>query len=286
MRDCVEMKLAGVVVFYNPDNNVATNVASYIKDLDVLYVVDNSLNDNSSLLQRHSSKIKYISNKRNLGIAKALNIAAKNAIEDGYDWLLTMDQDSRFEAKELKKMISFIKTNDTSRLGLISPWHKTKYNFLKPEVKVEKIITVMSSGNIVSLKAYKKVGGWKDWMFIDCVDFEFCMNLNIHDYEVLRLNYIELEHNLGDIKVKRVLFKKFILGNHNFKRRYYMVRNVLYLNRLYGKYYPEYCLRLQHYLIRSIKNIIIAENDKFRKILSMYRGYRDFKKGKTGEYDY
>jgi len=210
------MKLAGVVVFYNPESNVESNVASYLKYVDVLYVVDNSINDNSSLLKRHSAKIKYISNKRNLGIAKALNIAAKNAIKDGYDWLLTMDQDSRFEAKELKKMISFIKTNDTSRLGLISPWHKTKYNFLKPEVKVEKIIIVMSSGNIVSLKAYKKVGGWKDWMFIDSVDIEFCMNLNVHNYDVIRLNYIDLEHNLGDIQVKKLLFKKFTSSNHNY----------------------------------------------------------------------
>ncbi len=278
------MKLAGVVVFYNPESNVESNVASYIKYVDILYVVDNSINDNSSLLKRHSAKIKYISNKRNLGIAKALNIAAKNAIKDGYDWLLTMDQDSSFEAKELKKMIGFIKINDTSRLGLISPWHKLKNNLMKPSENVEKMIEVMTSGNIVSLKAYKKVGGWKDWMFIDSVDIEFCMNLNIHDYEVLRLNYAELEHNLGDIKVKKLLFKKFSASNHNYIRRYYIVRNVLYVSRLYKKYYPRYCLRLKISILKSIRNILMFEKDKFRKIKSMFRGYIDFKKGKTGEY--
>ena len=32
------MRLAGVVVLYNPDNSVAGNINSYIGQLDILYV--------------------------------------------------------------------------------------------------------------------------------------------------------------------------------------------------------------------------------------------------------
>lgn len=41
------MKLAGVVVLYNPDQKVLDNISSYIDELDVLYLVDNSSVDNS-----------------------------------------------------------------------------------------------------------------------------------------------------------------------------------------------------------------------------------------------
>ena len=39
------MKLAGVVVVYNPPNEVINNMKSYLDELDILFVIDNSSND-------------------------------------------------------------------------------------------------------------------------------------------------------------------------------------------------------------------------------------------------
>ena len=66
------MKLAGVVVVYNPGDGVLNSINSYIDDLDILYVVDNSSFDNTKLF--NNDKIKYIPNMDNMGIAKALNV--------------------------------------------------------------------------------------------------------------------------------------------------------------------------------------------------------------------
>ena len=82
------MKLAGLVVLYNPKENIMDTINNYINEVDVLYLIDNSNSDNSNLFR--NEKIKYIPNKSNLGIAVALNMGAKKAIKDGYDWLLTM----------------------------------------------------------------------------------------------------------------------------------------------------------------------------------------------------
>ena len=41
------MKLAGVVVLYNPDINVEDNIRSYLDSVDVVYAVDNSISDNT-----------------------------------------------------------------------------------------------------------------------------------------------------------------------------------------------------------------------------------------------
>ena len=45
------MKLAGVVVLYNPDINVEDNIRSYLDSVDVVYAVDNSISDNSERFQ-------------------------------------------------------------------------------------------------------------------------------------------------------------------------------------------------------------------------------------------
>ena len=57
-------------------------------------------------------------------------------------------------------------------------------------------MTVMTSGNLLNIAAHKKVGGFDEKYFIDCVDWEYCLKLNTMNYQVLTLNDIELNHSL------------------------------------------------------------------------------------------
>lgn len=280
------MKIAGVVVFYHPNESVLENIDSYIEKLEKLYVYDNSENSHKHLVKRYGDKVEYLSQNENMGIAFALNTGAKRAIEDGFEWLLTMDQDSRYENEEFQKLIDYIKKEETDNIGLISPWHVIKTGIKKPSEEVEDVVEVMTSGNLVSLSAYQKIGGWKDWMFIDSVDIEFCMNLHTHGYRVIRLNYAELKHELGDIKIKHVLGRNLVCSNHNYIRRYYIVRNINYVYAMYHKDFPEYCEFIRNGLKGAFRNVLVFEKDKYRKLRNMYRGYRDFKRGIKGKYDY
>ena len=79
------MKLAGVVVLYNPDQKVINNINSYIDELDTLYLVDNSSADNSTLFTHE--KVEYIPLQKNTGIAHALNVGAKKAIDHNFHYL-------------------------------------------------------------------------------------------------------------------------------------------------------------------------------------------------------
>lgn len=279
------MKLAGAVIFYNPNSQNVSNINDYISLVDKLYIIDNSSKDNSNMLPQND-KIVYVANMQNLGIAKALNSAANLAIKDKYSWMLTLDQDSHLTKSELKQMIDYINKNDTSKIGILSPWHVINTNEQKPKKEIDYPLEVMTSGNLVNLKIYLEIGGWDNKMFIDCVDFDYCMNLKIHGFKVVRLNYVEMKHNLGDIKVIHFCRRNFVCSNHNYIRRYYMVRNTFYLSKKYDGYFPEYFHFLKRGLRGQMQNIILFEKDKYRKIRNMYRGYIDFKKNKMGKYSY
>ena len=279
------MKVCGVVVFYNPTAEVNDKIKSYIDKVEKLFIVDNSSSDNSNLLLKNN-KIEYIPNCENLGIARALNIAAEKAYKEKYDWILTMDQDSCFEGENLDKLIDYTEKCVSKKIGLVSPWHLTKEFKDRPSLDVEECLEVMTSGNLVNLKAWNKVCGWKEWLFIDNVDIEFCMNLNVSGYKVIRLNYVELEHNLGSIVVKKVFGKKFSCTNHNYIRQYYMVRNLYYLKDMYCKYYPDYIDFMLRGMHGRARNIIVWEKDKYRKIRNMIRGYRDYRHNIKGAYNY
>ena len=277
------MKIACVVVFYNPSNENISNIENYKNSVDKIYIVDNSY-DNIKRVAC-SEKITYIKLKENFGIAKALNIGAENAIKDGYKWLLTLDQDSSINSKiidELKKYL--IKNQTKQNIGLISPYQEIGSLEKKPNASREEMIDIMTSGNIINLEVYQKIGGFKDWLFIDLVDTDYCMNLNKNNYKVIRLNNIIMKHSLGNLKIHKLLGKQYECYNHNPLRRYYIVRNTLYIRDMYQDLFPEYTKHLIRVQKGQVKRIILFEKNKVKKLYMMYKGYRDYKKNKKGKY--
>ncbi len=278
------MKIAGMVTFYNPNRENIKNILKYIDGLDKLYIIDNSTNNNESLIP-NNSKIEYIPNLDNKGIAYALNKAAKLAIHDNFDWILTMDQDSIMTLNTLEIMKKYVFEHNVINIGIISPYHVIETNVKKSDKEIEECVEVMTSGNLLNLKIFEKIGGFKEWLFIDSVDIEYCMNLNVNNYKVIRLNNALMAHELGNTKVIKILFKKFICSNHNYIRRYYMVRNMLYVTKMYRKYFPGYCRYLKRVQRGQIRYIIFFEKDKIRKLKMMFRGLCDFKNGIKGKLD-
>ena len=109
------------------------------------------------------------------------------------------------------------------------------------------------------------------------------MNLHKHGYKVLRLNKIIMEHHLGDRTFKKLFNKIYDCSNHNAIRRYYMIRNNLYIRDMYKDLYPDYCNKLIRIQKGQFKRVLIFEKDKFKKIKNMIKGYFDHKKGIKGK---
>ena len=280
-----ELKVAGIVTLYNPTEKDISNISSYINDIDKLYIVDNTEGKDNKDSIPDNKKIEYIFKNENLGVATAMNIAAEKALKEGYDWLLTMDQDTTFNPGVMDKMKEVIQKEDTKKVGIVCPWHHTKLKDKKPETEYDDPHDVMTSGNLVNLEIWKKIGGYKDEFFIDGIDIEYCMNLHKHGYHILRINTIEIEHNLGDIFYKNIRGRLFLCTNHAPIRRYYIMRNYHYIKDMYEKYDPGYCYSLisqKHNMI----GVLLFEKQKIKKIRMYLRGYKDYKKGIKGKYPY
>lgn len=275
-------KIAGVVVLYNPDESYIENIKSYIDDINELFIIDNS--DEKHELS-FNKKIKYIFNNENIGVAKALNMAAQNAINKKYEWLLTMDQDTKFNNGVMKRMIDYINNNDTSKDGILVPWHNTKLDIAKSNEMIDYPLQVMTSGNLVNLKIYSEIGGYNEDYFIDGIDIEYSLRLKKYNYRIVRFNDIFIDHDLGDIEYHKFLGKTFLCTNHNYLRNYYIARNYRDIRKKYYDIAPEYCEILTHLKLRIFR-IIMFEKDKYRKVRNLFRGVRDYKKGIVGKYPY
>lgn len=278
-----KVKIAAVVTFYNPTDDDIKNIDTYIDDVDKLYIIDNTEGkDNLDRIPKNE-KIDYRFKNENVGVATALNIGAEAALEDGFKYLLTMDQDTSFDSNTLSTLKNDLETIDMSKIAILTPWHATKLRLTKSVKKYDLPDDVMTSANILNLDIWKQVGGFKDWLFIDGVDIEYCLNVISHGYYILRNNSVEVKHNLGDLFYKKIGHHLFLCTNHSPIRRYYIMRNYHYILDMYKEYNPGYCYSLVSQK-HNMLGVLLFEKKKIKKLKMYFKGYKDYKKGVKGKY--
>lgn len=272
------MNIAGVVIIYNPDEDVINNIKSYLEELDCLYVFDNTETANEILIEKIKClpRVRYISFCENKGISFALNTVLKT--EKRYQFLLTMDQDSRFYTGMMAKYKELIEENykDNNSVAVFSVYQdgmKLKSNEIQ---SVERAIT---SGSIIDIPIAIKLGGFDENLFIDEVDNEFCYRAQLHGYHILCFPQIKMLHHLGDPIPGSLFGVKFKGLNHNKLRKYYITRNNIYVMKKYPKVAGYCCKELMKIFIK----LLLVEPDKMNRLLYMCRGVKDALTGKMGK---
>lgn len=279
------MKIAACVVLYNPSSTYVENVLSYLDDVDRCFVIDNSENDfhlDTSLVD--NPKIKYIKFGENKGIGYALKIASEEAIKEGFDYLLTMDQDSKLSPDAFDKFQKFISANDVRNIAQIS-LNTTEFKKDDDEkVKTKEVDMCITSGCFVDLKLYKKIGGFNEQLFIDLVDFDLSHQFIEAGYKIVVLLDAYIIHKIGEpIQLKRkILGKTIISSNHSPIRYYYIYRNELFLYKQDKSFFKN--VHKNHK--KDVWRMLLCEKQKRLKLKMIRRGKRDAKKGKLGKYSY
>ncbi|QKZ11936.1 glycosyltransferase [Spirosoma sp. KUDC1026] len=277
------MSIAASVVLYNSDESVIDNVSTYIDQVDKLYIIDNSESINSKLVEclNVNQKIEYVWLKGNLGIATALNVACEKAIADGHDYILMMDDDSRAVSTMVEQMLNYEREYADLKIGIIAAQSD-------PNLFSEKIRSVwytITSGSLMKLSAYEECGGFLDKLFIDAVDHEYCFRLKEKGYHIINLDYLHLEHSIGELKELK-LFNKTLYkwSSHNHIRMYYMMRNFLYVLTKYHSTIPVKTKILLYYSVsRACFFDSMLEGDILRRIKFLVKAFKDYRAGNFGK---
>ncbi len=280
-------KIAGVVILFEPDLSVDLNILSYLNEIDKLYIVDNSEKNHFVISESlANSKIVYIRNTSNLGVAEAINIAANLAVLDSYDFLLTMDQDSSFEAQDIAELVNLANKIEANDIGIISPLHTNRTINQNPiKMELEEVDFVMTSGNLLNLKSFINVGEFLSILFIDHVDHEYCLRLRSNGYKILEAKHIHLIHSLGRLSKVNILgIIKFKFVSHSPIRLYYVVRNGFYVARKYKKVFPEF-RRLSNKLVVKEFVKILFEQNKLERLEMFFLGIKHFRSSRMGKFD-
>lgn len=261
------MKLYAVVVTYYPEiEDAIKNIMQYLPWVDHLVIWENTPSeyiDNYRIeLPEYADKVSFMGTGKNEGIAFALNRAVEYAKSNGFTHILTMDQDSYWEDFD-----SFKSEAINRQEMIISP----NINNAHPST-IHQIKAAITSGSIYNLSIFDKIGLFNETYFIDAVDTEFCYRAYGKGFITIMLGNHNLKQTFGKSEKK-------IMGtiyNYSAFRRYYQVRNHLWLWRAYPRIITgEQKEWILNQIFKESLKVILFENNKITKLKSILTGTID-----------
>ena len=186
--------ISAVIVLYNPDQySLFGNIESCVSQVQHTFLIDNSENPDSQLLDRlkNLTHVSYIWNNGNQGIAHALNLGAAKARELNYQWLVTLDQDTLLPSNFVERIAAQIDSDAENNVGILAPAYENGRTIAVDgaengfQGRPKAVLFTMTSGNFLNLRLHDLVGGFMDALFIDHVDHEYCLRLNANGYKTI-----------------------------------------------------------------------------------------------------
>lgn len=265
------MILAGIVL-YNPDLTRLTENVNAIKMQDVDVVFFDNGSNNVSLVEEIFPEIQIIKSETNKGISLALNELFRYAVrESKYDWVLTLDQDS-VVSDDLISVYQNLIRQLPDNLSIICPKIQDRNANLKRETTESDgyVDLCITSGCLNRVSAWQDINGFDESMFIDGVDFDFCIRLIKKGWKIFKTNQTYILHEVGRSKVIKILGKEYLSLNHSPFRYYYIIRNQIYLGRKHNQLFRQILVTA-----RMFYTVILYENQKTDKLKRMCKGLFD-----------
>ena len=173
--------ICSIVVLYESSTDEIRNISDYGDSVDVSYVLDNSRENNEDLvfktIRQHGGKTGSIVYKHfddNIGLCRALNYGMEEAYKNGFDWALLMDSDSSFLTEIVDEYLMFLKDNDAENIAVLSPVHMYDRSRKKGYIGTREVKWAMTSGCFYNVGIFKKLGGFKEELFVDGLDIDYC----------------------------------------------------------------------------------------------------------------
>lgn len=279
----INMHICAGIITYNPTlTDVSTCLEALCNQVERVIIVDNA-SKNVKGLQEVVSKyanVTLVKNSQNIGFAKALTQVFEWAKSQGFNWVLTLNDDSVVPSNmisEYKKILENQgnlvnqKNAKNSKIAIVCSLLKNRLDgtILHSKCHEDECIT---SGSLTSVEAWQEIGGFDEWLEIDGVDFDFSRRLVRAGWKIVECQNVIMEHQIGKARSINLIIKHPIVWNHNANRKYYIARNMQVVDYKMGTYSYVKSLRA---VVRDMIFVVLWEKNKFAKIRAMIRGFKD-----------
>lgn len=273
-------KVAAIIVTYNPiKSKLLMQKKELVNQVEKIIYVDNGSENQSDVSSITDSNDYYLSSIENVGIATAQNRGIACAKELGMTHVLLMDQDSIPTPNMVNELLKSFDLN--TKVGAVGPYIENAFDdkcecsgvYIKGfdikriplKEKFTDVSYVIASGCLIPIEVLDNVGYMDDSMFIDGVDFEWCLRARSKGYKVRQSKDAKLLHELGNGNSNKVL-------SHSYIREYYIVRNSIRMSRMA---HIPLLYRIRRFTMSILRTISCLRPDRIEYFKSGIKGIKD-----------
>jgi rhamnosyltransferase len=290
--------LGALVVLFHPTAEELARVVALRERCDGLTVVDNSPQRDLAVAVRLASHdITLVHNGNRNGIAGALNCGLASQFEQGMDAVALFDQDSVVPAgyfSAMRDACAMLGTgsfmagprifdeNDQRFLPELASDGLTVQRLkLHDGIAPQRCAFLISSGCLISRKAFETLGRFDEPLFIDHVDTEYCLRALARNVPLYVIPSLILSHRIGERRRHKLGPFHMTATHHPWYRRYYSARNAMQLGLQYGMRFPV-AIVPNLLTLWQIVQVLLLEDDKLAKLNGILLGISDGLFGRLG----
>jgi rhamnosyltransferase len=284
--------VCGVIVTYHPDEELAQHIAVLRGQVGGLVVVDNRSSDSERVRLRELAlqySFTLLENSDNLGIGAALNQGVRWAAAHGvFRYVALFDQDSEASGSFVDAMVSFYHRHLLSeKVAVVAPRIQNRNTGASDGprgTKKNQHLVAQTSGCLMPLHIFESQGWFKEELFIDYVDYEYCLRVVAAGWVIAYCEDAILSHVPGNSR-RHTLFGIYLTTTLNYSpmRQYYSMRNGVWVMLHYWHRFPDWCVRLAFRVLKGRVRVAIFEQQRKAKLFLTVRAIQDAFKDNLGK---
>ena len=273
--------VCAVIVTYRPEAEFAGYLEAIRSQFHPVIVVDNGSAGAALDMLRGlaGADVVLLEQGRNTGLGAALNTGVREARARGFRWAVLFDQDT-LPTGDLAACFAGILADhpEAENIAVIgSRFQDRNRPPAAPEctkdggplwIDKRRVIT---SGSLLSLAAFEALGPFREDLFIDSIDHEFCHRAKDGGWRVLQTAATLLSHSVGNYRRHNLLGLKIWRSHHSAVRCFFMTRNRMLLARERGQFGK--LLRGGFRALEDVGLLLLFEEDKAAKVRATLAGY-------------
>jgi rhamnosyltransferase len=260
----------------------------------VLFVDNGSRDSTGKILEMIRNEapgsVEILSLGENRGIACALNLGVRRALELDYTWVLAMDHDSEADGRMVENLVRAVRehpepekviigapvyidrgTGEAGRIYRYEGWRRRRLDPIPPG-GIAAPTVVITSGNLLNVCKFQALGGFDESLFIDYVDHDFCLRAGIAGFHIILCADALLSHSVGEAVSRKFLGFRIFGTNHSPERRYTIGRNRMAVIWRYRRDFPAYAIHTSFDFFYEFMGILFCEDKKLTKLNMILHG--------------
>jgi rhamnosyltransferase len=275
----IQPSVCAVVTTFSPDKGFPDRIAGIQAQVQSVVIVD----DGASVKTKEQltrwfvgihPEIVLLHHAANRGVAAALNTGLDWALSKGFTYALLLDDDSLIAPEMVGRLVAAFDDDLNQLPAIVGISYRCPGEGLQDRAsqQLKEVYAVITAGCMIPLKIYQLVGPFREELFIDYVDFEYCLRARLRGVQIRQYEDVGMIQSIGQIQ-------KTAWGElrsvHSPSRTYYFFRNSFAVAREYACLFPGFVLWVGWQQLKTLVKIAFFMRPKRLYWSAVLHGWAD-----------